>query len=154
IKDRLYVSAPTDPKRRAAQTVCYETLTALVRLVAPVLTFTADEVWAHIPGSAKPASVHLVLFPAERGEWINGRLGQEWERLLEVRGEVSRALETARQRGRIGKSIDAVVYLPSVPEEQWRPLLEAKGDALLATLFNVSGVRLRQRAPEGAATTY
>jgi isoleucyl-tRNA synthetase len=154
IKDRLYVSAPADPKRRAAQTVCFETLTALVRLLAPVLTFTADEVWAHIPGSGKPASVHLVLFPDERGEWINERLGQDWERLLEVRGEVSRALEAARQRGRIGKSVDAVVFFPSLPEEQWRPLLEAKGEALLTTLFNVSGVRLRQRAAEGAATVY
>jgi len=154
IKDRLYVSAPTDPKRRAAQTVCFETLTALVRLLAPVLTFTADEVWTHIPGGGKPASVHLVLFPDERGEWINERLGQDWERLLEVRGEVSRALEAARQRGRIGKSIDAVVFLPSLPEEQWRPLLETKGEALLTTLFNVSGVRLRQRAAEGAATVY
>src|SRR5262249_31529667 len=126
IKDRLYVSAPADPKRRAAQTVCYETLTALVRLVAPILTFNTDAVWAHIPGGAKPARVHLVLFPEERGEWINERLAQDWERLLEVRGEVSRALEAARQRGRIGKSIDAIVYLASVPEEQWRPLLEAK----------------------------
>ncbi len=154
IKDRLYVSAASDPKRRAAQTVCYETLTALVRLVAPVLTFTADEVWALIPGSGKPDSVHLVLFPDERGEWINERLGQDWERLLEVRGEVSRALEAARQRGRIGKSVDAIVYVPSAPEEQWRPLLEAKGEALLTTLFNVSGVRLGLRAPEGAATIY
>jgi len=154
IKDRLYVSASADPKRRAAQTVCFEVLTALARLLAPVLTFTADEVWAHIPGSGKPESVHLVTFPEERGEWLDERLAADWERLLEVRGEVSRALEAARQRGRIGKSVDAVVQFPSLPEEQWRPLLEAKGEALLTTLFNVSGVRLRQGAASGSGIGY
>jgi isoleucyl-tRNA synthetase len=154
IKDRLYVSAPNDPRRRAAQTVCFETLTALARLLAPILTFTADEVWGHIPGHAKPESVHLVLFPDERGEWVDVRLAAEWERLLEVRGEVSRALEAARQQGRIGKGVDAVVYVPSAPEEDWLPLLLSKGEALLTTLFNVSGTRLKQRAPAGTAIVY
>jgi isoleucyl-tRNA synthetase len=150
IKDRLYVSAADDPRRRASQTVCFELLTALTRLMAPILTFTADEVWSYVPGRGKPESVHLVLFPEERGEWLNERLAAEWERLLEVRGEVSRALETARQQGKIGKGIDAVVYVPSVPEEQWGPLLETKGEALLTTLFNVSGTRLKQRAAREA----
>ncbi len=150
IKDRLYVSAARDPRRRAAQTVCFEVLTALTRLLAPVLTFTADEVWSHIPGRGKPESVHLVTFPEERGEWVDARLGAEWERLLEVRGEVSRALEAARQQGRIGKSVDAVLYVPSAPEEEWGPLLAAKGPGLLATLWNVSAVRLNERAPAGA----
>jgi isoleucyl-tRNA synthetase len=150
IKDRLYTSAPDDPRRRASQTVCFELLTALTRLMAPVLTFTADEVWSYIPGRGKPESVHLVLFPEERGEWTNERLAADWERLLEVRGEVSRALEVARQQGKIGKGIDAVVFVPSAPEEQWRPLLEAKGEALLTTLFNVSGTRLGKPAPAGS----
>jgi len=154
IKDRLYVSAPDDPKRRAAQTVCFEILTALARFLAPILTFTADEVWSHIPGRGKPESVHLVTFPEERGEWINERLRGEWERLLEVRGEVSRALEAARQQGRIGKAVDAVVFLVSAPEEEWRPLLEAKGDDLLATLFNVSAVRFGSAPPAEGGTRY
>jgi isoleucyl-tRNA synthetase len=153
IKDRLYVSAPTDPRRRAAQTVCFEVLTALARLLAPILTFTADEVWGYIPGRGKPESVHLVTLPDERGEWVNESLAAEWERLLEVRGEVSRALEAARQRGRIGKGVDAVVYVTSAPEEEWLPLLERKGEALLTTLFNVSGVRLKQLAA-GEAISY
>jgi isoleucyl-tRNA synthetase len=154
IKDRLYVSAPDDPKRRAAQTVCFEVLTALARLLAPILTFTADEVWSYIPGRGKPESVHLVTFPEERGEWINERLGGEWERLLEVRGEVSRALEAARKQGLIGKGIDAVVYVTSAPEEQWRPLLAGKGEELLATLFNVSAVKLAELPPHGAGIAY
>ena len=150
IKDRLYTSAPDDPRRRASQTVCFELLTALTRLMAPVLTFTADEVWSYIPGRGKPESVHLVLFPEERGEWTNERLAADWERLLEVRGEVSRALESARQQGKIGKGIDAVVFVPSAPVEQWGPLLEAKGEGLLTTLFNVSGTRLGKASPAGA----
>jgi len=93
IKDRLYIRAADDPVRRASQTVCFELLTALTRLMAPILTFTADEVWSYIPGRGKPESVHLMLFPEERGEWTNERLATDWERLLEVRGEVSRALE-------------------------------------------------------------
>jgi len=154
IKDRLYVLAPDDPRRRAAQTVCFEVLTALARLLAPILTFTADEVWSHIPGRGKPESVHLVTFPEERGEWINERLGGEWERLLEMRGEVSRALEAARKQGLIGKGIDAAVYVTSAPEEQWRPLLAGKGESLLATLFNVSAVKLDERSPKGAGIAY
>ena len=154
IKDRLYASAPNDPRRRAAQTVCFEMLTALTRLLAPVLSFTAEEVWSHIPGAGKPESVHVTTFPEERGEWANERLAAEWDRLLEVRGEVSRALEAARKAGQIGKGIDAVVFVTSAPEEQWRPLLIAKGETLLATLFNVSGVRLAGAPPAGQATAF
>jgi isoleucyl-tRNA synthetase len=154
IKDRLYVSAPDDPRRRAAQTVCFEVLTALSRLLAPILTFTTEEVWGHIPGEGKPESVHLTTFPEERGEWMNERLAGEWDRLLEVRGEVSRALEGARKAGLIGKALDAVVYVVNAPEEEWRPLLLGKGEALLALLFNVSGVRLREAPPAGAGVAY
>ncbi len=154
IKDRLYTSAANDPRRRASQTVCFEMLTALARLLAPILSFTAEEVWSYIPGRGKPESVHLVTFPEERGEWGSEQLAADWERLLEVRGEVSRALETARQQGRIGKALDAVVFVTSAPEEQWRPLLEVKGEALLTTLFNVSGVRLKARGPAGAGIAY
>jgi isoleucyl-tRNA synthetase len=154
IKDRLYTRAPDDPTRRASQTVCFEMLTALARLLAPILSFTADEVWSYIPGRGKPESVHLVTLPEERGEWVNERMAGEWERLLEVRGEVSRALESARKQGLIGKGVDAVLYVTSAPEEQWRPLLVDKGVTLLATLFNVSAVRLAESPPAGAGVPY
>jgi isoleucyl-tRNA synthetase len=152
IKDRLYTSSRDARPRRAAQMVCFEILTALARLLAPILSFTADEVWSHIPGAGKPESVHLALFPEERGEWMDDRLAAEWERLLEIRAEVSRALEGARQQGRIGKALDAVVHVVTAPEEEWLPLLAAKGAALLGTLFNVSAVRLGEPpAREGIA---
>src|SRR5260370_30868996 len=123
IKDRLYISAPDDPRRRASQTVCSELLPALPRLIAPVLTFTADEVWSYIPGRGKPESVHLVLFPEERGEWTNERLAADWERLLEVRGEVPPAPEAARPPGKSGKGIDAGGVIPGAPEAPRRPAL-------------------------------
>jgi isoleucyl-tRNA synthetase len=154
IKDRLYTRAPDDPSRRASQTVCFEMLTALARILAPILSFTTDEVWSYIPGRGKPESVHLVTLPEERGEWVNERLAADWERLLEVRGEVSRALESARKQGLIGKGIDAVVYVTSAPEEQWRPLLAGKGEALLATLFNVSAVKLAATPPADGSVLY
>ena len=154
IKDRLYTRAPDDPGRRASQTVCFEMLTALARLLAPILSFTADEVWSYIPGRGKPESVHLVTLPEERGEWVNEHLAADWERLLEVRGEVSRALESSRKQGLIGKGIDAVVYVTSVPEEQWRSLLTGKGEVLLATLFNVSAVRLAEAPPAEGSVVY
>ena len=91
IKDRLYTSAARDPRRRAAQTVCFDVLPALTRLLAPILTFTTEEAWRHIPGPRQAESVHLERFPEERGEWLDDDLSAEWERLLEVRGEVAGA---------------------------------------------------------------
>ena len=104
IKDRLYTSAPDDPRRRAAQTVCFELLTALTRLMAPILTFTADEVWRHIPGRGKPESVHLELFPEERGEWLDERLGGGLGAAARgARRGLARARDRARQQRQIGK---------------------------------------------------
>jgi isoleucyl-tRNA synthetase len=137
IKDRLYTFAAADPRRRAAQTACYEIFSALARLTAPILTFTAEEAWAHLPG--RPGeSVHLELFPEAAREWLDERLEREWERLLEVRREVAKALERARQQGGIGSGLEARVVFAHAPEDL-PALLEAKRD-LLATLFIVSGV--------------
>src|SRR2546430_7367065 len=91
IKDRLYTSAPDDPRRRAAQTTCYDVLSALLRLLAPVLSFTAEEAWRHLPGS-KAESVHLERFPEVPLAWLDDTLEQEWRRLLEVRREIAKAL--------------------------------------------------------------
>ena len=160
IKDRLYVSAPDDPRRRAAQTRVLRDADRAAAAAGAVLTFTAEEVWAHIPGRGKPESVHLVTFPEERGEWLDERLGAEWERLLEVRGEVSRALEAARKAGKIGKSVDAVVYVPSAPEEEWRPAARRQGrgparDALerLGRAARRARGRRRRRRPTRARTS-
>ena len=139
IKDRLYTSAADDPRRRAAQTACFDILSALLRLMAPILTFTAEEAWRHVPGS-HGESVHLERFPDVPLEWIDDRLKAEWDRLLEVRREVAKALETARARKLIGSGLEASVRIASAPEDI--PALFAAKRDLLKTLFIVSRVEL------------
>jgi len=139
IKDRLYTSAPDDPRRRAAQTACYDVFTALARLMAPILTFTTEEAWRYAPG-ARSESVHLERFPEVPLEWLDDTLKREWDRLLEVRREVAKALETARGQKLIGSALEARVRIESAPEDL-PGLLRAKRD-LLSTLFIVSRVDL------------
>ena len=139
IKDRLYTSAADDPRRRAAQTACYEIFSALARLMAPILTFTAEEAWRHAPG-VKAESVHLERFPEVSREWLDDTLAREWGRLLEVRREVTKALETARAQGLIGSGLEARLRVAAAPEDL-PELLRAKR-ALLPTLFIVSQVEL------------
>ncbi|HEU4369408.1 MAG TPA: isoleucine--tRNA ligase [Methylomirabilota bacterium] len=139
IKDRLYTSAAADPRRRAAQTVCYDVFVALARLMAPILTFTAEEAWRHLAGT-HAESVHLERFPEVPLEWLDDTLKREWDRLLEVRREVARGLELARARKLIGSGLEASVRIASAPEDL-PALLGAKRD-LLPTLFIVSRVEL------------
>jgi isoleucyl-tRNA synthetase len=147
IKDRLYTSAPADPARRAAQTACHEVLSALLRLMAPILTFTAEEAWRLLPG-ARGESVHLDRFPEVPLPWIDDTLKSEWDRLLEVRREVAKALETVRGQKKIGSGLEASVWITAAPEDL-PALLRGKRD-LLPTLFIVSDVRLFERPPAGA----
>jgi isoleucyl-tRNA synthetase len=146
IKDRLYTSAAGDPQRRAAQTVCYEVFGALARLMAPLMTFTAEEAWRYLSGT-RSESVHLERFPEVPLEWLDDTLKRDWDRLLEVRREVARALEVARTRKLIGSGLEAAVRIASAPEDL-PALLRAKQD-LLQTLFIVSRVELGGR---GAAS--
>jgi len=150
IKDRLYTSAADDPRRRAAQATCYELFCALARLLAPILTFTTEEAWRHLPGP-RSESVHLERFPEVPLEWLDDRLKAEWDRLLEVRREVARALEAARAAKRIGSGLEAAVRITAAPEDL-PALLEAKA-ALLPTLFIVSRVGLGP-GPAGTLVHY
>ena len=139
IKDRLYTSTPDDPRRRAAQTACYDIFQALARLMAPILTFTAEEAWRYGPGP-RSESVHLERFPEVPLEWLDDTLKAEWDRLLEVRREVAKALETARAQKLIGSGLEARVRIESAPEDL--PGLLGTKRALLPTLFIVSRVDL------------
>ncbi len=137
IKDRLYTSAPTDPRRRAAQTTCHDIFRALARMMAPILTFTSEEAWRYVPG-ARAESVHLERFPEVPVEWLDDTLDAEWSRLLEVRREIAKALETARAQGLIGSGLEAAVTIVAAPEDL-PELLRRKRD-LLPTLLIVSQV--------------
>jgi len=141
IKDRLYVNAPDTPARRAAQTVLYRLLDTMVRLVAPILPFTAEEVWQAMPETeGKEESVHFALFPEAREDWRDEQLAARWERLLAVRDEVLKPLETMRKEKVIGNSLQAAVDLYA-GSESLRELLEQYRD-FLKTLFIVSQVEL------------
>jgi len=145
LKDRLYTSAPRSSARRAAQTAMYEILDALVRLMAPVLSFTADEVWQLMPKrGGEPESVHLAEFPAVRSDLLDDALEARWEILLGIRDEVLKALEVARKAKLIGTSLEAAVDLRAEPG-----LLTLLSDheRELAALFIVSAVRVGPRSP-------
>jgi isoleucyl-tRNA synthetase len=134
LKDRVYTSRDSSLARRSAQTVMYTILDNLVRMVAPVLSFTAEEVWAVLPG-VREASVHLALFPALTPECKDESLAARWEKIMKVRGEVSKALELARVRKVIGHSLDAAVALKATGETA-ELLREFQGE--LAAIFIVS----------------
>jgi isoleucyl-tRNA synthetase len=141
IKDRIYTSAADSRKRRSAQTAMNEILETLARLMAPILSFTAEELWSFMSQNPeRPASVHADVFVPVKEEWIDPGLASRWETILSVRKEVSRALETARKDKRIGHSLDAVVTL-GCPRELLQQLMSYQED--LRSIFIVSGVELK-----------
>jgi isoleucyl-tRNA synthetase len=142
VKDRIYTFAPDNPARRSAQTVLWTIAEALVRLVAPLLSFTADEIWRYLPpvGNRLP-SVHLELFPKPENltATIDAGLMSDWQSLLAMRDEALKSLEEARKAKLIGKALDARLVL-QVPEAMG-PLL-ARYQGSLKELLNVSQVEV------------
>jgi isoleucyl-tRNA synthetase len=115
LKDRMYTSKSCSLERLSAQTVMYRILDTLVRVLAPVLSFTSEEVWQFMSGT-REESVHLAQFPACNPEWKDDALTVRWERIIKVRADVSKALELARVAKTIGHSLDAAVAI-SAPNE-------------------------------------
>ena len=140
LKDRLYTKAANNPARRSAQTAIYKITSALIRIAAPILVFTAEEIWKYLPKtSGEPSSVHISLFPdqAELRTGIKPSDTAAWDLLAKVRGEVLKALEAARNEKKINSGLEARVLLNGNPE------LKAKlknHSAHLPGLFIVSQV--------------
>ena len=111
VKDRLYTFAAVSPERRSAQTALHAVLESLVRLYAPVLVHSCEEVWEHLRGPSKEASIHLAGWPEPTDGWRDESLSGKYERLLPVRAAVNRALERLRESGAIGRSLDARVAI-------------------------------------------
>ncbi|MCY9588583.1 isoleucine--tRNA ligase [Paenibacillus chitinolyticus] len=148
IKDRLYADAADDSARKASQTVLYDALLAITKLIAPILPHTADEVWKYIPG-VELDSVQISELPEIRTYVYNQELEQKWDGFLNIRDEVLKALEEARQNKTIGNSLSAAVDL--YPSEAAFELLS--GFDKLDTLFIVSAATLHnpsEKAPEGS----
>jgi isoleucyl-tRNA synthetase len=144
VKDRLYTYAPKSLARRSAQTALYEIVHRLARLAAPVLAFTADEIWENIPGASdEAASVHLTLFPASEDAWDNEPLLARYEKLFDIRSAVMKALEDARTAKLIGSGLDAKVTIAAPAET--KEFLRSFGEALHFDLI-VSQVELQEGA--------
>lgn len=112
VKDRLYCEGTTSIERRSAQTVLTEVLKVLVRIISPVLSFTADETWERIPEALKEEeSVHLSKWIEANPEYLNEELAKKWDKIARLRREVNKKLEAERQTGLIGHSLDARVLL-------------------------------------------
>ncbi len=119
LKDRLYCEAPQGLKRRSAQTVLYTILKDLLRLLAPVLSFTAEEAWGYVPGDGSKAdkSIFLDSMPVPPEVKAGEDFLAEWQRLWDIRDEITKALEIARKDGLIGLALDARVVLHAEAED-------------------------------------
>ena len=147
LKDRLYTCPKQSIEYRSARTTLYQIVDVLTRILAPVLTFTAEEIWQKLPGE-REASVHLAQFPTANIDYIDDQLEERYTKLQLVRSEVSRQLEKMRADKKIGQSLEAKVQL-DVPAD-YQELLTDYLD-LLPTYFIVSQVELTTDLNEAIA---
>jgi isoleucyl-tRNA synthetase len=155
VKDRLYTFGKKSSGRRAAQTALWRIGEALVRLLAPIMSFTCDEVWQYLPKvDSRQESVHLAKFPGAKdilGEGVpeeDAKQQEDWAKLLAVRDQVLKALEEARNQKQIGKSLEAQVKVTA--SDPFYPVLE-RYQPDLRYAFIVSQVDL-ERGPSRNGT--
>lgn len=149
LKDRLYTFKTDSPERRNAQAVLYNILISLTKLMAPILSFTAEEIWQHTPGKSEE-SIFLTEFPEVKEEYyIDKALEDKWEKFAIIRDEVNMALEVKRAEKFIGNALEARVTI--YVTDNVKAMLEEQGDFLPA-LFIVSAVDVKgiSEAPDTA----
>ncbi len=139
VKDRLYTLSPKSKSRLSVQTVLYEMLLAIIKMLAPVTPFLAEDAFQNLPEAFKanqPKSILLTNFPEVNTTYINNDLENEMLKLIEVRNIVNKALETARSEAKIGSSLEAAVHL-EIEDKTTRDIL-SKNQENLANLFITS----------------
>jgi isoleucyl-tRNA synthetase len=151
IKGRLYTYAADSLERRAAQTAIYEVLNVLLRITAPILVFTAEEIWENMPREKKDssiASVHLLEWPqrnpifAQDGLFVKHQdIFEELKTIISLASEVNEKLEEIRGRGEIGSSFDAKIKVLTNSAERYTFLTSLKSD--LCEIFKVSQVEIK-----------
>ena len=152
IKDRLYTRPAGDPVRRNAQTAMYLILDSLVRIMAPILSFTADEIWRHVPEyEGKESNVHLAEMALPKQEWKDETVETRWLKVLEVRAEVTKALEAARTAKLIGHPLDASVRI-KLPDDEYKESFKGL-DEDLRDIFIVSNASVKDEVQQGAFTS-
>jgi len=154
-KDRLYTYAVNHPQRRSTQTAVHAIHGVLVRILAPILTFSADEAWCHAhfkadfaPAGAANPSVHLADWPIANPEWSDPALAADFSELLKVRARVNETLEPLRQDGKLGKSLDAAITLEVASSSPLDPVLRRHAP-FLPELLIVSHVLLAETPASG-----
>ncbi len=145
LKDRMYTFKPDSLERRSGQTAMFELLMGLIKIMAPLLSITAEEAWSYVNVKSKSGSIHLEAWPSDNHDkWFDENLEKKWARLIAVREAVLKKLETKRQSGEIGSSLEATVLLASADEGYVKLLKENKD--ILRYLFIVSAVELKEDA--------
>jgi isoleucyl-tRNA synthetase len=150
LKDRLYVTRAAAKERRSAQSTLWDLLEGLTLLMAPILSFTAEEVWELLPGRGRAESVHLAPFPEVAPGFPDEALLAKYDFLLKVRGEINRGLEEARKDKRIATAQEAAVAL-AVQDDNLYQRLHSQA-AELTTLAQVAELQILNRI-EGLALT-
>lgn len=143
IKDRLYTEKEDSLARRSAQTVMIEILLTLTKMIAPILSFTAEEIWEHLPEELRDAeSVLLTDWYTLKEEYLNDEIEQKWSNIQTLRKDVNKLLEKARQGEEriIGNSLDAKVQFYT-EDKEWKEFLE-KNSKTLEVSFIVSEVEI------------
>lgn len=148
LKDRLYTSPPASLERRSAQTAMYRIADSLARLMAPIMVFTAEEIWKYLPAAAdKTESIHLARLPEVQENFIDEELAGQWRTVKLVRAEVTKALEEARAQKTIGHSLDAAVTV-GLSDELYDRMAPFEAD--LRSVFIVSEAELQKGTLENA----
>jgi isoleucyl-tRNA synthetase len=143
IKNRLYVTKPQSVERRAAQTTMYEILSCLVRILAPMTCFTAEEIWKYIPKGKeeKVESVMLTDYPEPNKKYEDESIRKKWSKIVDIKEIVSKKLEEARAQKIIGHSLNAKVILYA--ENDMFKFIKDNLE-LLKTVFIVSGLEINE----------
>ena len=143
IKDRLYTEKADSVARRAAQTTMYYILDALVKILTPMISFTAEEIWSAMNHTKKEnvESPMLADYPVPNDEWDNKEIAEKWEKIIKVKNIVAKDLELARAEKTIGNSLDAKVTLYAEGEE-YKFLKE--NEELIKLVLIVSGLEIQE----------
>ena len=151
VKDRLYTAGKNSVSRRACQTVLYETLQVLVRILTPVMPHQAEDIWQNTPEAQRGGleSILLADWVEVKPEWNNPQLEEDFTKILKTREVVTRAIEPLRAEKQVGSSLEVAVYVKSADSE-----ILKSNEADLADIFITSQAYVSDTAPEGVLSEY
>jgi isoleucyl-tRNA synthetase len=141
VKDRIYVENKNSLKRRASQTVVFETLVSLLKLIAPILSSTAEEMWSYLKGFVTEESIFLATFPVSNRELIKPEIEEEWEKVWRIRETANKKIEEKRVEKVVGHSLDTKLIIKASEHDF---ALLTKLDNEMKDVFIVSQIDLQK----------